>query len=429
MKFPEPKTIRSAMIPTFLAHWVLGMGTIECPIGRPRPVISLCWSFVYFALHLNIVILANKEDPTENALGDVSYNASQVARIIDLIAVTIFLYTGRWKAKDFATCLDKLNSIDKMLSTVGIPNEYGLILKYQMIQLTMVLFLVGITLIYFIRWFGYEAWSKTAAFAAVLCAEYLMMYNHIINCTFATLVRHIGGRFRYLNAHLRQLSSREMKTGPFRQNLNYLFAPLELEIHTNVPSIGVRDKESVAHVMWSTRRIHRELCTIARSLNEAFAIQLLVSMSTSFVLIITLLYNGHVYLNVLTTEYSTFNIWTIVLILNWIIIACSSIPYVAFVCSIASAEAQNIGEVIFELVTPTSSNRVKEEAHSFSLQLVRKPLEFTACGFFVLENGMVRDMISSVTTYLVIMIQLRGTYDVSVNHSTAVPSQALNSTS
>ncbi|XP_046602685.1 uncharacterized protein LOC107224371 isoform X2 [Neodiprion lecontei] len=392
MKFLKPKTIRSAMIPSFLAHWVLGMGTIECPFGRPRPVISLCWSIVHFTLYLKIVLLANKEDPTENGLGNVSFNSFQISRFINLIAVTIFLYFGHRKAKDVAICMDKLSSIDKMLIVIGIPNEYGLVLKYQMIQLTEVLIFVGITLIYIIRWFGYEAWSKTATFAGVICAEYLMMYNHIINGTFAALIRHIGGRFRHLNAHLRQLSSREIITGPFLPISNYLFAPFKLEIHANGLSTRVTDKESVAHVVWNTRRIHRELCTIARTLNEAFGIQLLVSMSTSFILIITLLYTAYLYFSVVTAEYSTFSIWTFVLILNWLIFSCSSIPYVAYVCSITSAEAQNIGEVIYELITPTTSKQAKDEVHSFSLQLVRKPLEFTACGFFVLENGVIRDV-------------------------------------
>ncbi|KAI4476750.1 hypothetical protein M0804_013367, partial [Polistes exclamans] len=45
---------------------------------------------------------------------------------------------------------------------------------------------------------------------------------------------------------------------------------------------------------------------------------------------------------------------------------------------------------------------------NFTLQLVQNLLSITACGFFVLNNRLICNLIGSFTTYLVILIQIGG---------------------
>ncbi|KAI4489494.1 hypothetical protein M0802_011029 [Mischocyttarus mexicanus] len=97
------------------------------------------------------------------------------------------------------------------------------------------------------------------------------------------------------------------------------------------------------------KQIHLELIKCAKIINEAYGLQILLSAAWSVIFITTLLHNFYPVL--LENKYH-----------NWI--------------------------------------------HNFTSQLALNPLTFTACGFFDLNHTFIYSAIGSITTYLVILIQV-----------------------
>ncbi|KAF7407538.1 hypothetical protein HZH66_002075 [Vespula vulgaris] len=52
------------------------------------------------------------------------------------------------------------------------------------------------------------------------------------------------------------------------------------------------------------------------------------------------------------------------------------------------------------------NNEFRAEIRDFTLQLIQNPLSFTICGFFDLDYTLIRNVIATVITYLVILIQM-----------------------
>ncbi|XP_046830798.1 putative gustatory receptor 28b [Vespa crabro] len=72
----------------------------------------------------------------------------------------------------------------------------------------------------------------------------------------------------------------------------------------------------------------------------------------------------------------------------------------------SSLYATKTGDIICELYEPSTSKEFRAEIRDFTLQLIQNPLTFTTCGFFYLDHTLIRNVISSVTTYLIILIQV-----------------------
>nr|XP_018899658.1 PREDICTED: putative gustatory receptor 28b [Bemisia tabaci] len=96
----------------------------------------------------------------------------------------------------------------------------------------------------------------------------------------------------------------------------------------------------------------------------------------------------------------------------------------------AKIEANSTARIIHQLLLSNVSDKVKNELQLFSLQLIHEKVNFTACGFFPLDLSVLFNTISSVVTYLIILIQLQiSTQESSVfkvamkNNATAATAQ------
>ncbi|XP_043487494.1 putative gustatory receptor 28b [Polistes fuscatus] len=108
--------------------------------------------------------------------------------------------------------------------------------------------------------------------------------------------------------------------------------------------------------------IHLELIKCARNANDAYGIHILMSISTAFFLITIAAYN--------------------------------------------LLHAKNTGDILCELYEPSISKELRAEIRDFIIQLIQNPLLLTTCGFFNLDYTLITNVISTVTTYLVILIQV-----------------------
>ncbi|XP_047344141.1 gustatory receptor 68a-like [Vespa velutina] len=62
--------------------------------------------------------------------------------------------------------------------------------------------------------------------------------------------------------------------------------------------------------------------------------------------------------------------------------------------------------ILCELYEPSTSKTFRDEIRDFIFQLIQNRLTFTACGFYDLGHSFLYSAIGSITTYLVILIQM-----------------------
>ncbi|KAL2746800.1 LOW QUALITY PROTEIN: gustatory and pheromone receptor 32a-like [Vespula maculifrons] len=159
------------------------------------------------------------------------------------------------------------------------------------------------------------------------------------------------------------------------------------------------------------KEIHLELIKCARKINDAYGLHILFSILTATILIIITAYNEYYYL--LTQSYYVVPLRSFIY-LFWIsyfafkiiiLCLCKNCNEVLILCHI-SLHATNTGDILCELYEPSTSNEFRAEIRDFTLQLIQNPLSFTICGFFDLDYTLIRNVIATVITYLVILIQM-----------------------
>ncbi|KAL2746794.1 putative gustatory receptor 28b [Vespula maculifrons] len=128
------------------------------------------------------------------------------------------------------------------------------------------------------------------------------------------------------------------------------------------------------------KEIHLELIKCARNTNDAYNLHILMSIPATFIFIISLIY--HIYYYLMAKEYRTQPIKSYIY-LYWISYFGLKVITVCYICATTVTEIRD-----------------------FTLQLIQNPLSFTSYGFFDLGYTLIRSMIGTVTTYLIILIQV-----------------------
>ncbi|XP_069677283.1 putative gustatory receptor 28b [Periplaneta americana] len=80
-------------------------------------------------------------------------------------------------------------------------------------------------------------------------------------------------------------------------------------------------------------------------------------------------------------------------------------------------QANRTAVLVHKLLSKTKDPEVREELQLFSLQLLHRKVQFTACGFFPLDFTLLYSIVGAVTTYLVILIQ----FQISFSSTTTTP--------
>ncbi|XP_035723070.1 gustatory receptor for sugar taste 43a-like [Vespa mandarinia] len=160
------------------------------------------------------------------------------------------------------------------------------------------------------------------------------------------------------------------------------------------------------------KRIHFELLKCARIINEAYGIRILISISSCVIFIITFLYSLYAisvtnnYDNWMNEFYSHF---------YWILYFVIKIFAINNICEITMAE--NTGDILCELYEPSTSKKFRDEIRDFTFQLTQNRLTFTACRLYDLDHTFIYSAIGSITTYLVILIQVGDKPKVFLNNT------------
>ncbi|XP_026828038.1 gustatory and pheromone receptor 32a-like isoform X2 [Ooceraea biroi] len=233
-----------------------------------------------------------------------------------------------------------------------------------------------------------------------MCFCIPIMINSIVDTTFITFLKCIQRKFRNINILLNNIVQCANKSNVFK-------IPAEQD-KTCIATIRAQyknQKDKILHLIQTLRHLHLESTKIARQINKTYCMQLLLELAVHFAIVTATCYSLYISLSGLNHNFTVTND-KIIAMFVWGCIYSSKIIIVNDICTRVSEEAYKTGEIVQSFEGSGLDNDMREEIHQFTQQIVLQSLNFTAAGFFTINNSFTGKFFATVTTYVVILIQM-----------------------
>ncbi|XP_024890361.1 putative gustatory receptor 28a [Temnothorax curvispinosus] len=160
---------------------------------------------------------------------------------------------------------------------------------------------------------------------------------------------------------------------------------------------------STVHQLLQLRDMHCHLCEISEDVSDFYSLPVLFGVTFLFVRLISIGY--YLLAPALTGDILKFMILSNTII--WLIFLIYPISLLTNRITKTLNEIGKMGKIIHSLLKCTISKESKSELKQFSLQLLHHKVQFTAKGYFALDNSFLHSLIGTVATYLVILMQFQ----------------------
>ncbi|XP_026811182.1 putative gustatory receptor 28b [Rhopalosiphum maidis] len=144
---------------------------------------------------------------------------------------------------------------------------------------------------------------------------------------------------------------------------------------------------------------HQFVCESVSDLNEIYSIQLGMSVSVLFIMLLFDVYE------VVTTEFA--NTKTPLLFYGWLTQYIFRFIIVILTSHITTKEGHRTKTLITDIHNRNLDSRTKEELRLFLSQVCNHSMEFTTFDFLTLNTHLITSAIVAGTTYIVILLQFR----------------------
>ncbi|EZA47645.1 ObirGr6 [Ooceraea biroi] len=417
----QPKSIHDMIMPLTVANFVLGMSIWS---SKPRgKILNIMYSLFCLVLYcvlmrLSMLYLGAYNVHKANSLGDITFQAMFYVNIILTLCI---IPTGWWNGKHMQAALTRILMCEKAVQEIGIQKNYRRLYLRQIYGLVSIALMFTVFLVINCKSLYPLNTPLYAKIILIAATHYPIALMYISDVSFLHWVRYSKIRFEQLNNVLQRMLTTTADSPQHKRVLKMNDEWSKTFITSASQQRNRRTKDNT-DTMRAVKQVHLELVKASRTTNEAYGLQILFSMTISFVFITTLLYYAYtiLWLDLSKEEFQL----EMMPIVGWVIFYSSKVLVINHACSLTSAEAASTGDIICELYEPATSREFRAEIRDFTLQLIQNPLIFTACGFFTLDHTFIHGVIGSVTTYLVILIQVG---DLSPNdNSTMLYSNATN---
>ncbi|XP_071650660.1 gustatory receptor for sugar taste 43a-like isoform X2 [Temnothorax longispinosus] len=315
---------------------------------------------------------------SQNAL--IIVTASDVVGILSLTTVSIIGSILCWKYVQ--TIIDKLVDCDEKLGIVSSKK----IRRYTiLLTLCSLLYSIVLSCLDIYTW-NYEAKlnKKLNDKGPIDYVPLYFMYIVIImmEVQYAVATYNVCQRFCKLNKNVENILKSGRITDQFRKDLGL---------------DGKSFSDSISQLM----TVHASLCDTVLLINAAYGVVALVItitclihlIITPYVLIMEVDGRREPLFFAVQGLWCIFHIWRLLMIVQ---------PTYA-----ATTQGKKTAVLVSQLLSMSSDREEKKQLEIFSLQLLHRPLEFSACGLFILDRTLVTSIAGAVTTYLVILIQFQ----------------------
>ncbi|XP_018317771.1 uncharacterized protein [Mycetomoellerius zeteki] len=156
------------------------------------------------------------------------------------------------------------------------------------------------------------------------------------------------------------------------------------------------------HLLQIIKQVHLELCKITKLVCTILGVQMAWEIGEIIVILTGSLY--YFYIRYITQQYKILLEQTI-LILAFSSLSILKAVYLSRVCKDAADEANKTIEIIHAIYGCDADTDMQEEIQQFSIQILQSPKTFFVFGI-TLDNRILSSILKTVTTYIVIMIQM-----------------------
>ncbi|KAL0107953.1 hypothetical protein PUN28_014896 [Cardiocondyla obscurior] len=159
------------------------------------------------------------------------------------------------------------------------------------------------------------------------------------------------------------------------------------------------------HQLLQLRDVHYDLCEISEDISKFYSLPVLFGITFLF---LTLTYNSYYSISPLLTPDEILNVCTFAInSIMWSLILIYPISLLTNIITKILNEIGKTGNMLHNLLRYAIDKETKSELKEFSLQLLHRKIQFTANGYFVLDNSFLHSLIGTVVTYLVILVQFK----------------------
>ncbi|XP_067203584.1 uncharacterized protein [Linepithema humile] len=305
------------------------------------------------------------------------------------IASTILIF---YHQKKFQIYMKKLAAVDDTLEKLGNPKTYQ---KLHMLTRRIIIGWIVHTLIINIysticcfKFFNQISW-RLLLFNVI---NHPCHMNEFTDLIFIFLLWYIGTKFDKINDHMRCLSLKE------EHRLNYIRKK-------PVISYGYfLHRYNYKWTLWTSMHLHLELCRIARELNVIFGIQITFEMVSHF----TFLTSHCYYLcRILEQKHKDERSLHILIGIGfWFFASLIRLYALNYICESVKHKANNIDKIIHQLTNAFRYADIWKDIDFFVLHITQYPLKFTGLGLFYLGNEFFQKFLTTIVTFVIIMVQL-----------------------
>ncbi|XP_018403472.1 PREDICTED: uncharacterized protein LOC108780314 [Cyphomyrmex costatus] len=374
----EPKTIQEVVTPTMMMNTFVGMGTWSTKKGKFLNITYslICLVMYCIVMKMSIKYLGSYYVHKTKSLGDYTFQGIFYANI----CLTICLIPCGWfRRKYMKAAMMRIVMCEKSLEQIGLDKNYRKLYRNQIYTLVLVIVVFIVFTVANYKEMFMENTPMLMKVVIMFAYNYPVGLLYVNDISFLHWVRYSKTRFTQLNNLLKRMLT-TTPDSPQHKRVLKMKDDWDKAIASSLDES--KDKDNI-NTMRAVKQVHLELIKSSRSANDAFGMQILFSMTVSFVFITSLLYYAY---KIFWNELGPNENWEsrkreVIPVLSWILFYSSKILIVNHLCAMTSIR-------------------------DFTLQLIQNPLTFTACGFFNLDHTFIHGVIGSVTTYLVILIQV-----------------------
>ncbi|XP_032681956.1 putative gustatory receptor 28b [Odontomachus brunneus] len=388
------RCLKDAVMPIIWLNCIFCMGVFEIPKHRPRLFLSVIYTLMmmigYFVLLYNgILIFAYSGNLT----------LFYCVLVVNILVATCSILLFWRKSQKTEILLKKMGHADDTLEALGIKKNYRKTF-YDVLGCTVIwvasILLLSIT---HAMWMWHDI-KYGQNFYIALCFSIPIMINSVVDLTSCSLIRCVKLKFQYINILVNDVVLSANDAGI-------------LKIHNkpdNTPIAIVRsnyrnNKDTIVHLLQTLRQLHLELTRIAHDINGAYCLQILLEMAVHFTIITVVLYSLYSVIIGTTLRMAEEN-EKIVAMVVWGTTYSIKIIVMNNICTTASYESYKTGEIIQTFDGSVLNDELREEIRQFTEQIILNSLDFTAAGFFKIDNVLTGSFFATVTTYVVILIQM-----------------------
>jgi hypothetical protein len=433
MKEPPPRDIFTALRAMYHLSNLVGLApftwvTEESPSGRKHKKFI---TSQYRRLHTMFMILIVTTGTAVMMVWRIMYSYPRIRKVTVLVTdLTVFFIACALAVLSLTKCVrEHHHSLSRMLTSISRVDE-SLLYHCEEAWKNMELFQAS-QFIYFVVYgvffyfFQYNVWAKehgsknrnhipiTCVIHAVICVTEIQYFN---------LVLMLKRRFSILNSRFESFPLTH-RTASRTQSWGVYFSKASAGQHIqerqlkfgalNEKDYAIRTAGNYSTREWQ-QQLHRQRCVIdilgdvVSSVNSRYGLQILLSMTMTFISVNTCLFFGITFAvnSQKDTSSEGKHLSALTFSLIWASVGIFKTYMITSICNAVGVEAERTAVLLQKLLLePSLHPDIVKEIQLFLQQVRIRPVRFTASNFFTIDHSTLCSFTGAVVKYLVILLQ------------------------